>query len=147
MTPTTDTTDVPKPKHILAVDDEPGIAKLIKVNLQRAGYTVDVATNGAEAWEMVQNNAYDLVVSDVMMPKMDGFELLAEIRRNPTTTNLPVILLTAKSQNEDVTQGYATGTDMYLTKPFSPPELLVWVERVIKGVNAEPVTNDGAYTL
>lgn len=136
----------PMPKHrILAVDDEPGIARLIKVNLERAGYEVETAGDGAEAFELIQKNHYDLVLSDVMMPKMDGMELLAKIRENAPTANLPVILLTAKSQDADVTQGYAAGTDMYLTKPFSPPELLTWVERVINNVReAEP---EGVYKI
>jgi DNA-binding response OmpR family regulator len=134
-------------KTILAVDDEPGIARLIKVNLERAGYAVDVAENGQEALGMIEADPtrYALVISDVMMPKKDGYELLSDIRRDPVTTNLPVILLTAKSQNEDITQGYSAGTDMYLTKPFSPPELLMWVDRVLKGVTDDSSPN--AYKL
>ena len=126
-------------KQILAVDDEPGIARLIKVNLERAGYGVEIASDGAEAWALIEKDPtrYDLILSDVMMPKKDGFELLSDIRSNPATANLPVILLTAKSQNQDITQGYASGTDMYLTKPFSPMELLTWVDRVLKGVVSE----------
>ena len=141
----TETPEAAPQKRILAVDDEPGIARLIKVNLERAGYRVETAGDGAEAFDLIQENKYDLIISDVMMPKMDGMELLQKIRTTPSLAHLPVIMLTAKSQDADVTQGYAAGTDMYLTKPFSPPELLTWVSRVLQGVgDAQP---EGVYTI
>jgi DNA-binding response OmpR family regulator len=117
--------------RILAVDDEVGIAKLIKANLDRAGYTTEIAHNGADALRMLLSAQYDLLITDVMMPEMDGFELVQSVRDDPHLANLPVILLTAKSTDTDITTGYMSGTDLYLTKPFSPAELLSWVERLL----------------
>lgn len=124
-------------KRILAVDDEESIVRIIQVNLERAGYEVDTALNGASALTLILKNQYDLVISDVMMPEMDGMELLEHIRQSPEMVNLPVILLTAQSSANDVTRGYAQGTDLYLTKPFSPTELVTWVNRVIVGMSGE----------
>jgi DNA-binding response OmpR family regulator len=118
-------------KKILAVDDEIGIAKLIKANLARVGYEVDMAHNGVDGLRMLMAQPYDLLISDVMMPQMDGLELVNTLRSDPDLAALPVILLTAKSTDEDVASGYMNGTDLYLTKPFSPSELLAWVERLI----------------
>jgi two-component system alkaline phosphatase synthesis response regulator PhoP/two-component system response regulator VicR len=129
--------------RILAVDDEPNIVRLIQVNLERHGYQVETANNGAQALTKIKANRPDLVVSDVMMPEMDGFELLANIRRDPTLMDLPVIMLTAKAQDRDVMQGYQTGADMYLTKPFNPQELLQFVKRILSSASED----DGAYRI
>src|SRR5579871_4041434 len=117
--------------RILAVDDEPNIVRLIQVNLERHGYQVETANNGAQALAKIRQNRPDLLVSDVMMPEMDGFELLASIRRDPNLMDLPVIMLTAKAQDKDVLEGYKTGADMHLTKPFNPQELLAFVKRIL----------------
>jgi two-component system alkaline phosphatase synthesis response regulator PhoP/two-component system response regulator VicR len=113
------------------VDDEPNIVRLIQVNLERHGYQVETANNGAQALAKIKANRPDLLVSDVMMPEMDGFELLANVRRDPSLMDLPVIMLTAKAQDKDVLEGYKTGADMYLTKPFNPQELLAFVKRIL----------------
>jgi two-component system, OmpR family, alkaline phosphatase synthesis response regulator PhoP len=137
-----------KEKHmprILAVDDEPNIRRLIQVNLERQGYTVEVAENGAIALEMVRANCPDLLVSDVMMPEMDGFELVANIRRDPALENLPIIMLTAKTQDKDVMEGYKRGADMYLTKPFNPAELLNFVKRLL--ATPAPGSGDGRWNI
>lgn len=130
--------------RILAVDDEPGIARLIKINLERKGYQVDTAGDGAEALSLIEQNAYDLLISDVMMPKMDGMELLSRVRQLPGKSDLPVILLTAKSTDADITQGYMTGSDMYLTKPFSPEELATWVARILDA-RPDPGADSGTF--
>jgi two-component system alkaline phosphatase synthesis response regulator PhoP/two-component system response regulator VicR len=130
--------------RILAVDDEPNIRRLIQVNLERQGYTVEVAENGAQALEKIRESCPDLLVSDVMMPEMDGFELVANIRRDPTLENLPIIVLTAKTQDRDVMEGYKRGADMYLTKPFNPAELLNFVKRLLQTQNS---SSDGRYTI
>ena len=117
--------------RILAVDDEPNIVRLVQVNLERHGYQVDTANNGVQALAKIRQSRPDLVVSDVMMPEMGGFELLASIRRDPNLMDLPVIMLTAKTEDRDVMEGYKTGVDMYLTKPFSPHELLAFVKRIL----------------
>ena len=117
--------------RILVVDDEPNIVRLVQINLERAGYQVETANNGAAALEKIRENRPDLLVSDVMMPEMDGFELLANIRRDPSLMDLPVIMLTAKAQDRDVMEGYKTGADMYLTKPFNPAELTAFAKRIL----------------
>ena len=114
------------PSRVLVVDDEPHIVRLIQVNLERQGYQVETANNGAQALAKIRESRPDLLVSDVMMPEMDGFELLANIRRDATLMDLPVIMLTAKAQDKDVMTGYQTGADMYLTKPFNPAELIAF---------------------
>jgi len=119
-------------KKILVVDDERHIVRLIQVNLERQGYHVVTAHDGKEALEKVASEKPDLVVLDVMMPYMDGFEVLRHLRRNPETAELPVIMLTAKAQDMDVFRGYQEGVDMYLTKPFNPQELLAFVRRIFR---------------
>jgi two-component system alkaline phosphatase synthesis response regulator PhoP/two-component system response regulator VicR len=118
------------PKKILAVDDERHIVRLVEVNLQRAGYEVVTAFDGKEALEKVKSENPDLVVLDVMMPYMDGFEVLRNLKADPTTAEIPVIMLTAKAQDADVFRGWQSGVDCYLTKPFNPMELLTFVKRI-----------------
>ncbi len=132
--------------RILAVDDEPNIVRLIEVNLTRHGYQVETANNGVQALEKIRANRPDLIVSDVMMPEMDGFELLSTIRRDPALESLPVIMLTAKTQDKNVMEGYTRGADMYLTKPFNPAELLAFVKRILQS-SAEGGSADGRYTI
>ena len=117
--------------RVLVVDDEINIVRLIQVNLERHGYQVETANNGAQALAKIRDSRPDLLVSDVMMPEMDGFELLANVRRDPALTDLPVIMLTAKAQDRDVMEGYKTGADMYLTKPFNPAELITFAKRIL----------------
>lgn len=117
---------------ILAVDDEPHIRRLVQVNLERHGYEVVTAADGKDALEKVASEKPDLVVLDVMMPYMDGFEVLQALRKNPETRDLPVIMLTAKAQDADVFRGWQSGADLYLTKPFNPMELISFVKRIFK---------------
>ena len=124
-------------KKILAVDDERHIVRLIQVNLERAGYQVITAYDGREALKKIEEEHPDLVVLDVMMPYMNGLEALKQIRANPKTRNLPVIMLTAKAQDQDVFQGYSYGVDIYLTKPFNPVELLTFVKRIFTEMEAQ----------
>ena len=119
-------------RKILVVDDERHIVRLIQVNLERQGYQVVTAHDGKEALEKVASEKPDLVVLDVMMPYMDGFEVLRTLRRNPETAELPVIMLTAKAQDQDAFRGWQEGVDMYLTKPFNPQELLTFVKRIFR---------------
>lgn len=117
-------------KKILAVDDEKHIVRLVQVNLERQGYQVVTANDGKEALEKVESERPDLVVLDVMMPYMDGFEVLQNLRRNASTRDIPVIMLTAKAQDADVFKGWQSGVDCYLTKPFNPMELISFVKRI-----------------
>lgn len=123
------------PLKILVCDDERHIVRLIQVNLERQGYNVVTAFDGKEGLEKVKAEKPDLCVLDVMMPYMDGFEVLKAIRRDPETEALPVIMLTAKAQDKDVFEGYHYGADMYLTKPFNPMELVTFVKRIAQGSN------------
>ncbi len=118
---------------ILVCDDERHIVRLIQVNLERQGYTVVTAYDGKEGLEKTLAEKPDLVVLDVMMPYMDGFEVLKNLRREPETEAIPVIMLTAKAQDKDVFEGYSYGADMYLTKPFNPIELISFVKRILEG--------------
>ncbi len=117
--------------RVLVVDDEISIVRLIQVNLERHGYQVETANNGVEALEKIRQKRPDLLVSDVMMPEMDGFELLTSIRRDPALMDLPVIMLTAKAQDADVFKGYQLQADMYLAKPFNPAELITFARRIL----------------
>ena len=121
------------PLKILVCDDERHIVRLIQVNLERHGYQVVTAYDGKEGLEKAKAEKPDLMVLDVMMPYMDGFEVLKTLKREPETENLPVIMLTAKAQDKDVFEGYHYGADMYLTKPFNPMELISFVKRIAQG--------------
>jgi len=117
------------PKLILVVDDEPRMIRFIRMNLELEGYQVIEANNGMEALDQVRKHLPDLVVMDVMMPKMDGFEALRLLREIST---VPVILLTVKSDEEDRVRGLELGADDYVTKPFSPRELVSRVNAVLR---------------
>jgi two-component system alkaline phosphatase synthesis response regulator PhoP len=133
-------------KKILAVDDEKHIVRLIQVNLERAGYEVITANDGKEALDMVAAEQPDLVVLDVMMPVMDGFETLRNLKANPATREIPVIMLTAKAQDADVFRGWQSGVDCYLTKPFNPMELLSFVKRIFNSLDTGE-TGDKRYEI
>lgn len=125
-----DNPNMPSPLKVLVCDDERHIVRLIQVNLERQGYQVITAFDGKEGLEKIKSEKPNLVVLDVMMPYMDGFEVLKSIRREPETESLPVIMLTAKAQDKDVFEGFHYGADMYLTKPFNPMELVAFVKRI-----------------
>lgn len=118
---------------ILVCDDERHIVRLIQVNLEKNGYQVVTAYDGKEGLEKIRAEKPNLVVLDVMMPYMDGFEVLKSLRKDPDFMDLPVIMLTAKAQDKDVFEGYHYGADMYLTKPFNPIELVTFVKRIASG--------------
>jgi len=119
-------------KRVLVVDDESHIVRLLQVNLERAGYEVMCAANGVQCLQQVQDDPPDLIVLDWMMPEMDGMETLGRLKANPATADLPVILLTAKTDDAAVFQGWRSGADCYLTKPFNPIELLEFVKRIFQ---------------
>lgn len=119
----------PKSRLILVVDDEPRMIRFIRMNLELEGYQVIEAKNGIQALEQVRQHLPDLVIMDVMMPEMDGFETLRMLREIST---VPVILLTVKSDEEDRIHGLELGADDYITKPFSPRELNSRVNAVMR---------------
>jgi two-component system KDP operon response regulator KdpE len=120
---------VAKRATILVVDDEPHVAKLVKANLQPSGYKVLIASDGEEALQMVQTESPDLVILDIMLPKMDGYEVCRHIRE---FSPVPVIMLTARSAEVDLVHGFEVGADDYLTKPFGVNELLMRVRAVLR---------------
>ena len=122
---------------ILVCDDERSIVRLIQVNLERQGWSVVTAYDGKEGLEKIMSEKPDICVLDVMMPYMDGFEVLKNLRREPSTQKLPVVMLTAKAQDKDVFEGYHYGADVYLTKPFNPMELVTFIKRIIAGADSE----------
>lgn len=130
---------------ILAVDDERHIARLVQVNLERQGHQVTVAYDGEEALQKVAQERPDLIVCDVMMPRKDGFQVLAELKADPSTADIPVIMLTAKAQDADVFRGWSSGVDCYLTKPFQPQELINFVQRVLDSSGG--YDDDGGQTV
>ena len=133
-------------KKILAVDDEKHILRLVQINLEKAGYEVVTGSNGREALEKVRSEKPELIVMDVMMPEMDGFEALKQLKAAPETSDIPVIMLTAKAQDADVFHGWQSGADLYLTKPFNPMELLTFVKRIFDA-KGEAETADKTYEI
>ena len=116
---------------VLAADDDEDILDLVAFRLERSGYTVIVARDGEEALELAAKELPDLAVLDVMMPKVDGFEVTRRLRAEEATSRMPIILLTARSQDADVQQGFEAGADDYLRKPFSPDELRARVQAIL----------------
>lgn len=110
---------------ILVVDDDPEIIDLLRLDLELMGFHVDYTSDGSSALKKAESKRYDLIVLDVMMPKMDGFEACKKIRANRTSGNVPIILLTAKGTIEDKIRGFNAGADDYLVKPFEFQELMV----------------------
>lgn len=111
-------------RKVLVIDDEPGIIEIVEANLEGDGFEVISASNGKEGLEKIKGEAPELVVLDVMMPEMDGWEVLRNLEKDPETAGLPVIMLTAKAADEDYIFGLEEGAVEYITKPFLPQELV-----------------------
>lgn len=118
-------------KRILVVDDEPHIARLVKNILSSEKYDVDEVNTAVGAIDKIREKRYDLVILDIMMPNMNGYELCERLREEPDTYNLPVIFLTAKHAVSDKIEAIHVGADDYITKPFNPDELLMKVNTLI----------------
>ena len=117
---------------ILIVDDEKDIIELVKYHLEKTGYKVIATGSGGDALDIAAKQNPALVILDIMLPGLDGFEICRILKRNDTTKNIPVIMLTAKTAESDIITGLKTGADDYLTKPFSPKVLLARVETVLR---------------
>jgi DNA-binding response OmpR family regulator len=131
------------PTSILVVDDEPRYLRLLEANLHTEGYEVLTAQNGKEAVEMFSANPVDLIVLDVMMPQMDGFETCQRIRQY---SNVPIIILTARGEEHDRVRGLDVGADDYLVKPFSVMELLARVRAVLRRARVSETGQDRYFT-
>jgi DNA-binding NarL/FixJ family response regulator len=121
-------------KRLLVVDDEPRLLRALAVDLRGEGYDVTTARSGNEALISVAQKIPDLIVSDIRMPGMDGYELARRLRQNQSTALIPIIFLTAKDTTSDRIEGFRSGVDAYLTKPFEPDELLAVIASILTRV-------------
>jgi len=128
-------------EHILVVDDEEDILELVEYNLTRAGLRVSTAASGEEAVTAARAQLPDLVVLDLMLPGLDGLDVCRILRNDPLTASVPIIMLTAKTQEADVVTGLEVGADDYVTKPFSPRVLLARIRAVLRRQEAAPAAD------
>ena len=131
-------------QHILVVDDEPRMVRFIRLNLEADGYRVTEAYDGLEALKEVRERLPDLVILDVAMPELDGFETLSEIRK---TSEVPVIMLTVRGEEGDRIKGLELGADDYVTKPFSPRELASRIKAVLRRTEMMPPVDKSVLTI
>jgi len=125
-------------KNILIVDDEPDLVELVSYNLKKEGFIVSTAADGEEALQKIKKTAFHIILLDLMLPGLQGMELCRIIRANPKTEHVPIIMLTAKGEESDKIRGLETGADDYMTKPFSPKELIARVNAVLRRAGARP---------
>lgn len=129
-------------KHILVVEDDKNISKLIRYNLEKEGYTCTTVITGEEALDVLDSTAVDLIILDIMLPKMDGFEVCKLIRQNKSMAAIPLIMLTARGEEVDRIVGFELGADDYMAKPFSPRELILRIKAVLKRGRADESEKD-----
>jgi DNA-binding response OmpR family regulator len=120
-----------QPATILVADDEQDIRELVAYRLSRSGYAIIEARDGEEAFRLAAEQVPDMAVLDVMMPRLNGLDLTERFRRTPATQRLPILLMSASVQESDISRGFAAGADGYLTKPFTPDQLLTKVRDVL----------------
>lgn len=119
-------------KKIVIVEDEPDILEILSYNLKREGFDVSTALNGTDGLKIIQQVVPDLALLDLMLPGMDGLEICRELKSHQSTSNIPIIMVTAKGEESDVVLGLGVGADDYIAKPFSPKELIARVKAVIR---------------
>jgi len=119
-------------KNILVIDDEADIVELVSYNLKKEGFSVDYAYDGEAALKKIKNNKYDLIILDLMLPKIHGLELCKIVRNSPDISGLPIIMLTAKGEEVDKVLGLEIGADDYITKPFSTRELIARTKAILR---------------
>lgn len=117
---------------VLVVDDSPTVREMVSEQLRRGGFTVIEAVDGEDAMEKITANSPDLVVTDIVMPRKNGYDLTRWIKNGPNTKEIPVILCTSKSEEFDVYWGMKQGADAYITKPYHPPDLLEAIQRLLQ---------------
>ncbi len=125
---------------IMVVDDNPEVVEIVRITLEAKGFAVKCAYNGKEVFAGLMEQKPDLILLDIMMPKMDGLEVLKRLKGNPSTSSIPVILMTAKVQYEDILKGYKTGADYYITKPFTEIQLLTGINLLLVGPILRPLS-------
>ncbi len=119
-------------KRILIVDDEEVIRKFLRIHLAKLGYEVMEAADGEQAMEQLRKDDFDLLICDILMPKKDGWEVIKEVKSNPKTKDIPVIVLTAKNEDSDMFKGYDLGANYYMTKPFTKTQLLYGLKLMLE---------------
>ncbi len=122
--------------RLLIIEDETDIRELISFNLEMSGYEVEKARDGEEGLAMARSSDFDLVILDLMLPGMDGLKVCSQLKRDPETKSVPVIMLTARSEDDDVVEGLELGADDYITKPFSPRILIARVKAALRRTEA-----------
>ncbi|NJK67541.1 MAG: response regulator transcription factor [Microcoleus sp. SU_5_3] len=132
--------------RLLLVDDEPGLREAVQAYLEDSNFAVEVASNARDGWELLQQYNPDLLISDIMMPQVDGYQFLKQVREDPRYKALPVVFLTAKGMTSDRIQGYQAGCDAYLSKPFDPDELVAIVTNLLARRAAAKEMGDNAET-
>ena len=130
--------------RLLLVDDEPGLREAVQAYLEDSDFKVEVASNARDGWELLQQSNPDLVISDIMMPQVDGYQFLKQVREDPRYKALPVVFLTAKGMTSDRIQGYQAGCDAYLSKPFDPDELVAIITNLLARRAAAKQTGENA---
>ena len=130
--------DISRKKKILVVDDEKDLTALVCLHMKMAGFEVLTANNGENALDLSREEKPDLIILDLMLPKIDGWQVCERLRQDIATQDIPVIMLTARAETEDKLKGFEVGADDYVTKPFSPRELVARVKRVLARAEAEP---------
>lgn len=121
-----------KGRRVLFADDDPGMRAIVLMNLEAEGFEVTVVRDGEAALEEIERTLPDLIVLDVMMPGRDGYDVLRQLKDEPKTAGIPVVLLTAKAADTDVWEGWKSGADYYMTKPFDPDELARFAHHVLR---------------
>jgi two-component system phosphate regulon response regulator PhoB len=129
--------------RVLVVEDEPDIAALVAYQLTREGFRVETAGSGPEALDAIGREIPDLLILDRMLPGLSGDQVLERLKSEPATSNLPVLVLTAKREQEDRIEGFELGADDYLTKPFSPRELVLRARAILRRVQDAGITSGG----
>ncbi len=119
------------PKRILIADDEPNIVLSLEFLMQRAGYSVEAVSDGEDAYRRAAENPPDLLLLDVMLPRLSGFEVCQRLRALPACRTLPIVMLTAKGRDSEVSKGLALGATAYVTKPFSVEDLVARVREIL----------------
>jgi DNA-binding response OmpR family regulator len=125
------------PKEILIVDDEPNVVVPIQFLMEQQGYRVMIAERGEDALDLIYQYKPDLVLLDIMLPGIDGYEVCEIVRLNPNFRKVKIIFLTAKGREEEIAKGLALGADAYITKPFSNTELVAKVKELLEKTNEE----------
>jgi len=129
-------------EHILIIEDDKHISKLVKYNLEKAGYDATVAVSGEEAFGVLDKEQVDLIILDIMLPKMDGFEVCRSIKQETKFKNIPIVMLTAKGEEVDRIVGLELGADDYIVKPFSPRELVLRIKAILRRGKIEESKKD-----